>query len=52
MDIPEDEGSRNDADDASANSETEEPEQCPVGTVSEAPAEDTNTYAGRKQAAL
>jgi hypothetical protein len=46
------EGSNDDADEASVNSGTEEPDQCPVGIVSEAPAEDTITYAGRKQAAL
>ena len=51
-DSPGDEGNDDDADEASANSGTEEPEQRPVGTVSEAPAEDTTTYAGRKQAAL
>jgi hypothetical protein len=51
-DSPGDEGNDDDADEASANSGTEEPEQRPVGTVSEAPAEDTTTYAGRKQATL
>jgi hypothetical protein len=47
-DSPNDEGSNNDADEASANGGIEEPEQHPVGTVSEAPAKDTTTYAGRK----
>ncbi len=39
------------AHEAAANG-AEEPEQHPVGTVSEAPAEETSTYADRKQAAL
>jgi hypothetical protein len=53
-DGPEDEEGDKDADAAAVHSATEEPEpqQHPVGTVLEAPVEDTTTHAGRKQAAL
>jgi hypothetical protein len=48
------EGAEDQADAASACSATDEaePAQHPVGTKEQAPAEDSTTYAGRKQAAL
>jgi hypothetical protein len=53
-DRPEDEEGDEDEDAAAVHSATEapEPQQHLVGTVSEAPVEDTTTNAGRKQAAL